>query len=210
MHLHQVWPLQRYTKVQVIRQQSDPYDKRGTGLHAERHGGLYVAAKQHIFLVDAELFRIISYLCTQKVVAQWHSLSYCSCIRAPAVLLLEIRSDALLSWTPESGKFKNLSKTGYDGSRIYVGLSSHCLFYVAFPVPKYEDFGIRRSTFFVSLPFLEAPAWVYPSVFVERLHWYTAIYLLIDRCSLKNRKRSGDLWRPPLLTFNPFWILYIV
>ena len=70
MHLHQVRPLQRYTKVQVIRQQSDPYDKRGTGLHAEWHGGLYVAAKQHIFLVDAELFRIISYLCTQKVVAQ--------------------------------------------------------------------------------------------------------------------------------------------
>ena len=54
MHLHQVRSLQRYTKVQVIRQQSDPYDKRGTGLHAERHGGLYVAAKQHIFLVEAE------------------------------------------------------------------------------------------------------------------------------------------------------------
>ena len=60
-------------------------------------------------------------------VVKCHDHSYCPCIRAPAVLLLE---NEATRFCLELSNLENskANKTGYDGSRIYVGLSSQCLF----------------------------------------------------------------------------------
>lgn len=66
-----------------------------------------------------------------------------TCIRST---LIGKRSDALLSCAPESGKFEIAYKTEYDGSRIYVGLSSHVLYAGSFRNLGAETWE-RRPTF---------------------------------------------------------------
>lgn len=90
--MHQVRPLQRYTKVQAAGLQPDSHDSRVLHLHAQRHGGLYVTLLLHKFKVNGIYLKFISYLCNGFEAVAYHTSSCCLCERASAVLLVEIEA----------------------------------------------------------------------------------------------------------------------
>ena len=137
VHLHQVRPLQRYTKVQAAGLQPDSHDSRVLHLHAQRHGGLYVTMVLHKYKVNGIYLRFISYLCNGFEAVAYHTSSFCLCERASAVLLVENEADALLSCK------QNLenSKLEQDGVRRFTyirGLAVSWSFLRAVPEPYLE------------------------------------------------------------------------
>ena len=97
--------------------------------------------KQHIFPVIAEYFRIISYLCTRKVVAQWCCLSYCSCftcIRSTLIGKTKRRASVLCTW------IRKIQYCIQDGVRRFTyirGLVVSWSVCRVFPEPRCRDVG---------------------------------------------------------------------
>ena len=82
-----------------------------------------------------------SYLCTRNDIVQRYYLPTALAYVHPQYSYWKHEADALLSCKLKAGNLKAENKTEYDGSRIYVGLPSHCLSLRFFPAPELEDVG---------------------------------------------------------------------
>ncbi len=124
MHLHQVRQLQMYPQVQTSRHQPDPPDPRELHIQSERSDCLPLEKFSLQMPCISEFIRIFAPR-TSCDVSRPFLLPLYSCIRST---LIGNEADVLLSCVLETGNFKNRTRLEFDSSRIYVGLSSYCLF----------------------------------------------------------------------------------
>ena len=127
MYLYQVRPLQRYQKVQATRLQPDPPDPRVLHIQSKRPDSLPLEKFSLQMPCNSEFIRIFAPR-TSCEESRPFLLPLLTCTRST---LIENEADVLLSCVLETGNFKNRTRLEFDSSRIYVGLSSHCLFYAA-------------------------------------------------------------------------------
>jgi len=153
MHLHQVRPLQGYPQVQASRLQPDPPDPRVLHIQSERPDSLPLEKFSLQMPCFSEFIRIFAPR-TSCEESRPFLLPLPTSTRST---LSENEADALLSCAPESGKFKSHTRRSTTvhvytwACRLIVCMRGHS-------GTEVHRRGIRRSTFFVSLPFLEAPA----------------------------------------------------
>lgn len=106
-------------------------------------------SQKQIFVWNHLCFKRFSYLCSVKNVWQRPALSYCKSQGRCRLLIgkRSWRASVLCTWI---WKIQLMYKTEYEGSRIYVGLSSHSLYITAFQSLGTEIMGYA-SPLFVSL-----------------------------------------------------------
>ena len=140
VHLHQVWPLQRYTQVQAAGFKPNSHDSRVLHLHAQRYGGIYVAEKQQYFGDIGHYFIIISYLCTQIVTMQWHCQSYCLANVHPQYSYWKLKRRASVLYT-RIWKIQNKQTRRSTTVHVYTWACRLMVFLQGFPEPECRDVG---------------------------------------------------------------------
>ena len=170
-------------------------------LHAQRHGSLPLTIKNSIiFPFRGQLSSFFRTFAPDSW-SRSTPLSYCSCIRAPAVLFVKLKLTrfCLVCLNLENSK----NEQGRVRRFTYIrGLVVSCSPHKVFPEPRHRDVGSACPRFF--FPFPKRQSKDNPSMLAERLSLVHG-HLKIDRCFNKII-RSGDLRRPPLLSYYPFGI----